>query len=164
MTNKLEDLAIEINNIKENKPYSILILENTVNDLKQEKFELNKKIDDLKELNMVLSHTMSDLRLDNKSLENDKASLLTALKLIQDDCARLTKASVHDKSNNSDQSKSNEANDCIPSRQDELNSNIQSVNRFSALEDQAKVVVKKFIKIKPVSNKKGNLKQRIKNP
>ena len=35
VTNKLEDLAIEINNIKENKPYSILILENTVNDLKQ---------------------------------------------------------------------------------------------------------------------------------
>ena len=87
VTNKLEDLAIEINNIKENKPYSILILENTVNDLKQEKFDLNKKIDDLKELNMVLSHTMSDLRLDNKNLENDKASLLTALKLIQDDCA-----------------------------------------------------------------------------
>ena len=137
VTNKLEDLAIEINNIKENKPYSILILENTVNDLKQEKFELNKKIDELKEPNMVLSHTVSDLRLDNKNLENDKASLLTALKLIQDDCARLTKASVDDKSNNSEQSKFNEANDCIPSRQDELNSNIQSVNKFSALEDQA---------------------------
>ncbi len=33
VTNKLEDIAFEVNNIKENKPYSILVLENTVNDL-----------------------------------------------------------------------------------------------------------------------------------
>ena len=35
LTNKLEDIALEVNIIKENKPYSILVLENAVNDLKQ---------------------------------------------------------------------------------------------------------------------------------
>ena len=63
VTNKLEDIAFEVNNIKENKPQSILVLENTVNDLKQEKHELSKKNDDLRELNITLSHTVSDLRL-----------------------------------------------------------------------------------------------------
>ena len=87
------------------------------------------------------------------------------MKVIQDDCARLTKASVDDKSNNSDQSKFNEANDCTPSRQDELNSNIQSVNRFSALEDQAKGASTKTVHQDQTRVKqKGNLKQRIKNP
>ena len=60
VTNKLEGIAAEVNNIKENKPYSIIVLENTVSDLKQEKYELAKKYDDL----------------------------LTALKLTQDDCTR----------------------------------------------------------------------------
>ena len=89
LTNKLEDIALEFNIIKENKPYSILILENAVNDLKQEKHELSKK-NDLREVNMTLSHTISDLRLANKNLESEKASLLTALKLIQDDYAQMT--------------------------------------------------------------------------
>ncbi|CAB4040629.1 Hypothetical predicted protein [Paramuricea clavata] len=90
VTNKLEDISFEVNNIKENKPYSILVLENAVNDLKQEKHELNKKNDDLRELNVTMSHTISDLRLANKNLESEKASLLTALKLIQGDCTRMT--------------------------------------------------------------------------
>ena len=90
LTNKLEDIALEVNIIKENKPYSILILENAVNDLKQEKHELSKKNDDLREVNMTLSHTISDLRLANKNLESEKASLLTALKLIQDDYTQMT--------------------------------------------------------------------------
>ena len=63
VTNKLEGIAAEVNNIKENKPYSIIVLENTVSDLKQEKYELAKKYDDLKELNTALSHTNSDLRI-----------------------------------------------------------------------------------------------------
>ena len=90
LTNKLEDIALEVNIIKENKPYSILILENAVNDLKQEKHELRKKNDDVREVNMTLSHTISDLRLANKNLESEKASLLTALKLIQDDYTQMT--------------------------------------------------------------------------
>ena len=59
LTNKLEDIAPEVNIIKENKPYSILVLENAVNDLKQEKHKLSKKNDDLREVNMTLSHTIS---------------------------------------------------------------------------------------------------------
>ena len=85
LTNKLEDIALEVNIIKENKPYSILVLENAVTDLKQEKHELSKKNDGLREVNKTLSHTISDLRLANKNPESEKASLLTALKLIQDD-------------------------------------------------------------------------------
>ena len=90
LTNKLEDIALEVNIIKENKPYSILVLENAVNDLKQEKHELSKKNDDLREVNMTLSHTISDLRLANKNLESEKGSLLSALKLIQDDYTQST--------------------------------------------------------------------------
>ena len=71
VTNKLEDIASKVNNIKENKPYSTIVLENTANDLKQEKYELAKKHDDLKKLNTALSHTISDLRLTNKNLESD---------------------------------------------------------------------------------------------
>ncbi len=44
VTNQLEDIGLEVNIIKENKPYSILVSENTVNDLKQEKHELSKKM------------------------------------------------------------------------------------------------------------------------
>ena len=94
VTNKLEDIASEVNNIKENKPYSIIVLENTVNDLNQEKYELAKKYDDLKEINTALSHTISDLRLKNKNLESENASLLTALKLTQDDCTRKPTSTV----------------------------------------------------------------------
>ena len=90
LTNKLEDIAREVNIIKENKPYSILILENAVNDLNQEKHELSKKNDDLREVSMTLSYTISDLKLANKNLESEKASLLTALKLIQDDYTQMT--------------------------------------------------------------------------
>ncbi len=108
VTNQLEDIALEVNNIEENKPYSILVLENRANDLKQEKHELSKKNDDrandlkqekhelskknddLRELNMTLSHSVSDLRLANKNLESEKASLLTALKLIHGDFTRMT--------------------------------------------------------------------------
>ena len=71
VTNKLEDIGSKVNNIKENKPYSTIVLENTANDLKQEKYELAKKHDDLKKLDTALSHTISDLRLTNKNLESD---------------------------------------------------------------------------------------------
>ena len=109
VTNKLETISFEVNNIKENKPYSILVLENTVNDLKHEKHVLNKKNEDLRELNMTMSHTISDLRLANKNLESEKASLLTALKLIQGDCTRMTEtAHVGEKTTKPD--KCNSAN------------------------------------------------------
>jgi hypothetical protein len=44
---KLEVLANEIYAIKENKPYSILVLEDVNNELKKEKIELNRKSEEL---------------------------------------------------------------------------------------------------------------------
>ena len=85
VTNKLQNLSVEINNIKENKPYSILVLENVVNDLKEDKLVLIRKNDELRERNMDMSHIISDLKIANKNLESEKSSLLTALKLIQND-------------------------------------------------------------------------------
>ena len=85
VTNTLQDHSAEINSIKENRPYSILVLENVVNDLKEEKFELIRKNDELREQNMNMSHIISDLKMANKNLENEKSSLLTALKLMQND-------------------------------------------------------------------------------
>ena len=85
MTNKLQNLSVEINNIKENKPYSILVLENVVNDLKEDKLVLIRKNDELRERNMDMSHIRSDLKIANKNLESEKSSLLTALRLIQND-------------------------------------------------------------------------------
>ena len=43
VTNTLQDHSVEINNIKENKPYSILVLENVVNDPKEDKLKLSRK-------------------------------------------------------------------------------------------------------------------------
>ncbi|CAB4014407.1 Hypothetical predicted protein, partial [Paramuricea clavata] len=85
VTNKLQNLSVEINNIKENKPYSILVLDNVVNDLKEDKLVLIRKNDELREQNMDMSHIISDLKMANKNLESEKSSLLTALKLIQND-------------------------------------------------------------------------------
>ena len=44
---KLEVLADEVYAIKENKPYSILVLEDVNNELKKEKIELNRKSEEL---------------------------------------------------------------------------------------------------------------------
>ena len=85
VTSTLHDLNAEINSIKENRPYSILVLENVVNDLKEEKLELSRKNDKLREQNMDMSHTISNLTMANKNLESEKSSLLTALKLMQND-------------------------------------------------------------------------------
>ena len=80
---KLDDLAFEINHIKENKPYSIVILEDVINDLKKEKLELRKINDDHQERIIDMSRTISDLKLINKNLEEEKSSLLTTIRLIQ---------------------------------------------------------------------------------
>ncbi len=85
MTNELQNLSVEITNIKENKPYSILVLENVVNDLKEDKLVLIRKNDKLREQNMEMSHIISDLKMANKNLESENSSLLTALELIQND-------------------------------------------------------------------------------
>ena len=42
MTNKLTNLANEISNIEENKPYSIVVLESLIDEHKKEKKELSK--------------------------------------------------------------------------------------------------------------------------
>ncbi|CAB4016503.1 Hypothetical predicted protein [Paramuricea clavata] len=62
VTRKLDALAEEISTIKENKEnaaYGILILEETVNDLKKEKYELNRENEELKEKSKNLFHSLS---------------------------------------------------------------------------------------------------------
>lgn len=129
-------------------------MENTVNDLKQEKHELNKKNEDLRELNMTMSHTISDLRLANKNLESEKASLLTALKLIQGDCTRMTetahvgeKTTKPNKCNSAnypnddiEQSCPREVADCTKQRNEIPKTNIPLCNRYSALRFQENAI------------------------
>ncbi|CAB4020596.1 Hypothetical predicted protein [Paramuricea clavata] len=86
VTRKLDALAEEISTIKENKEnaaYGILILEETVNDLKKEKYELNRENEDLKEKNKNLFQSLSEVRAKVIELQDEKSSLITALKLIQ---------------------------------------------------------------------------------
>ena len=85
VTTKLAYLAYELNGIKENKPYSIVVLESVIDELKKEKSELWKTNDELRKHNTHMSHTITELRVSNKNLENEKLSLLTALQLIQND-------------------------------------------------------------------------------
>ena len=82
---KLETLADEITTIKENKPYSILVLEDVVSELKKEKADLIRMNEDMREKYTNLLQTASDLRTRAMNLENEKSSLMTALKLIQQD-------------------------------------------------------------------------------
>ena len=49
VTNKLTNLANEISNIEENKPYSIVVLESLIDEHKKEKAELSKLNEELKE-------------------------------------------------------------------------------------------------------------------
>ncbi len=86
VTRKLDALAEEISTIKENKEnvaYGILILEETVNDLKKEKYELNRENEELKEKNKNLFQSLSEVRAKVIELQDEKSSLITALKLIQ---------------------------------------------------------------------------------
>lgn len=78
---KLEALTNEVYAIKENKSFSILVLEDVNNDLKKEKIELTKQIEELREKYLNLHHTTSNLRAKVFELENDKSSLMTALRL-----------------------------------------------------------------------------------
>ena len=90
VTNKLEDLESEIHNIKENKLYSIVVLENVIDELKKEKLDLCKTNADLRKKNISMKNTIADLSLTNKNLKNEKSSLLAALQLIQTDYNQLT--------------------------------------------------------------------------
>ena len=63
--------------------YGILILEETVNDLKKEKYELNRENEELKEKNKNLFLSLSEVRAKVIELQDEKPSLITALKLIQ---------------------------------------------------------------------------------
>jgi DNA-binding ferritin-like protein len=86
VTRKLDALAEEISTIKENKEnaaYGILILEETVNDVKKEKYELNRENEELKEKNKNLFQSLSEVRAKVIELQDEKLSLITALKLIQ---------------------------------------------------------------------------------
>ena len=83
VTNKLTNLANEISNIVENKPYSIVVLESLIDEHKKEKAELSKANEELKEQNTGMSHTISDLHNSIDVLQNEKASLLSIIRLLQ---------------------------------------------------------------------------------
>ncbi|CAB4014877.1 Hypothetical predicted protein, partial [Paramuricea clavata] len=85
VTTKLTDLAYKLNSIKENRPYSIAVLENVIEELKKEKVDLCKANDELRKHNTSMTYTITELSISNKNLENEKSSLLTALQLIQND-------------------------------------------------------------------------------
>jgi hypothetical protein len=100
VSTKLDDLALEINHIKENKPYSIVILEDQINALKKEKLELRRTNNDQQERIINMSCTISDLKSTNRNLEDEKSSLLTAIRLIKSDYSKLgIKAAVREVEN-----------------------------------------------------------------
>ena len=100
MSTKLDDLALEINHIKENKPYSIVILEDQINALKKEKLELRRTNDDQQKRIINMSCTISDLKSTNRNPEDEKSSLLTAIRLIKSDYCQLgIKAAVREVEN-----------------------------------------------------------------
>ena len=148
VTTTLSDLAYELNTIKENKPYSIVVLENVIHELKEEKTELLKANDELREHNTNMSHVIAELRLSNKNLENEKSSLLTAIQLIQNDynqCSRKINTTerpwnvVTNHRSNQNQSKSlfNSINDTAVGKAP-INNNVinySSVNRYEILSD-----------------------------
>ncbi|CAB4003372.1 Hypothetical predicted protein [Paramuricea clavata] len=82
---RLDELAFEINVVKENKPYSIVTLEGVIDELKKEKAELYRKNEALRESNNNMQQTISQLSQTNKQLEEEKSSLVTAIKIIQND-------------------------------------------------------------------------------
>ena len=86
---RLDELAFEINVVKENKPYSIVTLEGVIDDLKKEKAELCRKNEALRESNNNMQQTISQLSQTNKQLEEEKSSLVTAIKIIQNDFNQL---------------------------------------------------------------------------
>ena len=55
-SNKLDDLAIEINSIKENKAHSIVVLESTIDELKKEERDLCKTYAELRMENIAMKH------------------------------------------------------------------------------------------------------------
>ena len=146
VTTTLSDLAYELNTIKENKPYSIVVLENVIHELKEEKTELLKANDELREQNTNMSHVIAELRLSNKNLENEKSSLLTAIQLLQNDynqCSRKINTTerpwnvVTNHGSNQNQSKSllNSINDTAVGKAP-INNNVtnySSVNRYEIL-------------------------------
>ena len=83
VSSKFQALTKEVADIKENKVYSIIILENTVHELKKEKYDLIKANNDLREKNEVLHQKISDSNSTVQRLEDEKQSLITTLKLVQ---------------------------------------------------------------------------------
>ena len=83
VSSKFQALTKEVADIKENKVYSIIILENTVHELKKEKYDLIKANNDLREKNEVLHQKISDFNSTVQRLEDEKQSLITTIKLVQ---------------------------------------------------------------------------------
>ena len=92
---KLEILEEEINVIKENKPYSIIVLEEVIKELKADKVELINKNEELREKHSSICQTTSDLRSKIINLQNENSSLLTALRLVQQDSTRIDDSGCH---------------------------------------------------------------------
>ena len=81
--NKFEALSREVADIKENKVFSIIILENTIIDFKGEKQKLCQTNNELRESNQLLRQNITELNSTVHRIEEEKQSLLTALKLLQ---------------------------------------------------------------------------------
>jgi hypothetical protein len=130
VSNKFDDLAIEINNIKESKAYSIVVLENRIDELMNEKLDLCKTNAELCKENTTMKHTIADLNDKVKSAEEEKASLITAIKLLYKE-----KEGNEDQINVSqvEQIYSDESLGQQHSTRDQVISNISTHNRFSGL-------------------------------
>ncbi len=87
MTNKLTNLANEINIMNENKPYSIVVLESLIDEHKKEKTELSTVNEEIRKQNTGMSHTIADLHKTLISLQNEKASFLTIIRILQSESA-----------------------------------------------------------------------------
>ncbi|CAB4017810.1 Hypothetical predicted protein, partial [Paramuricea clavata] len=72
VNSKFQALTKEVADIKENKVYSIIILENTVHELKKGKYDLIKANNDLREKNEVLHKKISDFNSTVQRLEDEK--------------------------------------------------------------------------------------------
>ena len=133
VTNKLTNLANEISNIVENKPYSIVVLESLIDEHKKEKVELSKANEELKEQNTGMSHTISDLHNSIDALQNEKASLLSIIRLLQSESTVNTNAnhshSAYQKVSYGKSSNSNREADKNASKFPD----ISSTNKFSWL-------------------------------
>lgn len=82
---RLEVLTQKVTSIEEDKVYSVVVLENVVKELKNEKAALIRENIALRVSNKILSYDMTDLKSKMPELKSEKLSLITAPTLLQSD-------------------------------------------------------------------------------